>query len=278
MSGVRPTAESLRRMARATAAFERMTGAGAIRHPKPRRVRGRGGGSTLTQRALLFKTLPPATYSITQSGGSPSEAHVAPSAKVEQCVIPLRWETIDDEDEETSGPGRKLVHRANDEEEIVIYDAVNCCWPTHLVAGTGAAIMDESEPPEPTGETNPPPMLVEGELRTYQVTEGEGEEEETVTKQVFVILDVINPLTVITGTTAAAIDASVEPDFDAADGHSIRFGRMWTARPHVLNELGWDADEGAKFIAVGPVDDAGDFLLINIECPESQEPPPEEES
>ena len=213
--------------------------------PTRRVPRGSAGDDPAqTQVAILFKDVEAAAFAVNVSGDAADfTATVTPSALVEECVMPLAMEDKDVEDRSPTDP---LIQTQDDDDNAIVYDAVNGCWLTDIKAGDGADNGD--------GTFNEPPVLVEGFVRDYQ----EGD----TAKKYFFLTDVINPAVIYEATLNAAMTsgdatAEVTPTAD-----------IWGKRPSgtrtVYNDLGWDADSGATAIVLrGYAND----VFLNVECP-----------
>lgn len=224
--------------------------------PTPTRRIPRHIGGALSaefKQAILFKTLDPCTKTIVV--GEPvntTTVEVTPGELEEECVIPIADDPEIAPDERT--PTDPRVEIVNEDDETIVYDAVNGCSDFPIVAGDGSEELDEME--VGTGFYNEPPVLVEGYLRTY--IEGDPPEE----KQVFVVTDVINPCVIYEATLDAEL-ADTDTTFEVTPADDI-WGKRPVGKRTVVNAHGWAADVGATVTVLRGYD--RDYAL-NIDCP-----------
>lgn len=200
-----------------------------------------------TQLALLFKNMDAATIALTV--GTPitdTVASITPSDLVAECVVPLQMvETTSPAP--TDGYVQVVV---GDDEDTVVYDAVNMVSNFPLRAGEG-------------GADNEPPLVVEGYTRDYAVTTGEGEEEETETKTYFIITRVYNPCVIYEATLAVALlSTDVTAQVTPVQGIWGMLPTDTERTPENIHK--WEADLGATCTVLrGYARDT----LINVDCP-----------
>lgn len=213
----------------------RVGAGGTSQRPVARRRRNPGGGgggqkASVTQVAMLLKSLQPATYSYT--AGPPLVAEVEPSALATEAIIELVFEE--------EGPAAPLVGKKDPEtEEVKKLDAVNISWPTDIYATTSRL------------------MLVEGYVRSYLVDGPEGEER----KLYFAVTAPLNPLTMVRGTTTAAVTGAAWTMQNVV----TLWGRpvSGTIGP-VANPSAWTSDAGAYALAMQLPD--GSWRGLDLQC------------
>ncbi len=206
-----------------------------------------GAGPTTTQKALLIKPVPAATYAVSISGGDATAwtAGITPASMVTAAVIRL----VDGDTDVASAVATDgLAGFRDSDNKLVVYDAVNC---VATIDGMGLAGDGTS------GEY--PPLLIEGYVRKY--TDGPD------IKEVFQITDMFDPLTVVTGEAVGAVTGSDFIIDNVVDMYGRKFLGDGDGQIHCTNPQAWDADDNAVTTAVGPINTDGDFLAIQIACP-----------
>jgi hypothetical protein len=224
------------------------------------------GGANLadlaTDIAILFKDINAATFDV--AIGDPiteTEIQVTPSALVTECVAILTIPDDNTKGDTEKTPADPLENEKDENDDAIVYDAVNYCWWTAIKAGDGKE-QTTGEPPEGTGIYNEPPVIVRGFTRNYgEIPEGETE---PVAKKYFGITNVLNPCIIYAATLNTALattDATVEV---------TPVGGIWGRPPQgtrtVDNSLNWAGDNGAAAIVLRGVDSD---ILLNLECPAS---------
>lgn len=136
-----------------------------------------------------------------------------------------------------------FFNETDENDEPISYPAVNGVWPSKLHAGDGQ--------PE-----HKPFMLVQG---YFEGEIGSGDE-------YYVVTHPINPISVMWCKLKNALNGEATFECDVADSDHFMF-RKWPAGVvTVLNLLSWSAPAGAIAILEGPLDDDGNFGVLNIAC------------
>lgn len=250
MGGVKLSKAAAVRTRQVVRLVERRNLSDATRGRFPRFPRGGGGGGQgEVVQGLLVKSMAPTT--VNGVAGT-----LTPSAVVESSVIVLV---------EPDEPTGAMTGETDDDDELILYDAVNRAWLRELTAGDGAEQLDEED--EPTGVYNATPKLVYGFKSTYTATVGEGEEATEEQRDLFVITDVQNPPRIYHGLTTAAVTAGADWTMDGVNllwGDPLPSGQNQITA--VNNPDDWDGPDNG--LALGIEKPNGTNQGLDLECPE----------
>lgn len=229
----------------------RVGSGGGSQRPVTRRPRNPGGGKSGglnlggfvadVQLAILTKTIPARTQSLSYTGEEVSTVSITGGVPQDEAAIPLIYED----------PSLKHTVWSDDHPtkagQIKRLPAVNLFWDYQIFAGNGRDTGG--------GFANSQPIWSLG-----FITEGSEPFEEF-----FNIIWIDNPVTLIQALTTTAVGAGAAFNVDTA---TVQWGLMHkgTKINGVRNQPGWDANDNARALITRSVIDNA-WVAIDLECP-----------